>query len=165
MPITETFDEAVSKFIAFLERQNSPVDLRWLCREEVTGYRRQLFVHPSPSPDNRELYRHKYSHGVTIGHSVALAATCFADGVTYCNVWVSAFDFDSTHPELTGDLHFHLYVDSSTSQPNLSARRSCSAFTFHIRRAWCRVRGESPAVGEFSTRSELESLSTNTRNA
>jgi len=57
MVISETFEEASLMLSEHLRKRGKPDHLVWIFQEDITGFRRKLFVHPSPPESNRELAR------------------------------------------------------------------------------------------------------------
>jgi hypothetical protein len=49
MVIGETFEEASHMLSEHLRKQGKPDQLVWIFQEDITGFRRKLFVHPLTS--------------------------------------------------------------------------------------------------------------------
>ena len=158
MPITETFDEACSALTDFLRSQAQSSELLWICREDVTGRRRRLFVHPSPPAGNRGLYQHHFEAGIRQARGIRFDVLCFAAGRACCYVWVPEDDVSASQAMLSDPhLRYGFTVQEMGSQAGFQADRASSSATFFLRRAWCSFRGESPLLQELPTRNELQS--------
>ena len=164
MPITETFDEACSALADFLRRQGQSSELLWVCRDDVSGRRRRLFVHPSPPASNRELYQRHFEFGVRQARGVRLDVLCFAAGRACCYVWVPEDNVASSQAMLTDGLRMGFAVESHESGSGFHAQQCSSSAEFYLRRIWCRFRGESPLIQELPLRADIQS-NDNTRNA
>jgi len=162
--ITETFEEASSAFTDFLRQQGQSSELLWVCREDITGRRRKLFVHPYPPASNRELYQHHFEFGIQQARGVRFHVLCFAADRACCYVWVPKDDTDASQAMLSDDhLHYSFSVEREDSSRGFLAQRASNSAAFLLRRAWYRLRGESPPIQEVPMRSDLET-NFNTRN-
>ena len=164
MPITGNFDEAVGGLVDFLRAEKQPSNLIWITREEITGHKRSIFVHPSPSRSNRDFYRAWFLRGVARGRSTTFEATCFARDQAYCYVRVSPVALNPSNPRGTGHLNFNFALLSHEPSQGMSATRSLSVFAFRLRRAMCRLRGEPFYIKEVPSRSELQDCADNIPN-
>jgi hypothetical protein len=161
MPVTETFDEACLSLSDFLRREHQPSgELLWLCREDVTGIRRRIFIHPSPPSRNRDLYRQHYEFGVRQGRGVRVEVQFFLAFRPCCYVWVPRDDIDAQYAMLSDGLKFSIPDRQSKFSTTAGQCRTAPGFSF--RRALSRLRGESPIAQDFPSRRDLDA---NTRNA
>lgn len=128
----------------------------WICREDVTGLRRNLTVHPSPPLVNRMLYQRHYDSGVQQALGVRLEAICFAKPFAYCSVWVPEDLLAADHAMFTGGLRFTFAVESHDMGDGFMATRSTWKAAFALKRIWCRLRGESPLLNGLSSRKKLQ---------
>lgn len=158
--VSETFDEASAKLVKFLQRQRQPSTLRWIFREDVTGIRRALFVHPSPPPVNLDLWRQRYECGVRQGRGIQLGVLCFAADCAYCYVWVPEDDRAASQAMLVEGLRLAYACGADDSGVGLSGQRCYCSATFALRKLWCRSRGESPSIRALPSREHFESLRT-----
>jgi hypothetical protein len=160
MPITETFDEACSALADFLRREDEPSEeLLWLCREDITGIRRRIFVHPSPPSSNRDLYRQLYESGVQQGRGLWVVAAFTLGRRACCYVWVPRDDIDASYAMLSDGLR--LSIPSRKAEFPITARQCRTAPGFYFRRTFFRLRGESPIAQDFLSRCDINA---NTRN-
>ena len=164
MPITETVDEACSAFADFLRRHGQSPELLWICRDDVTGRRRRLFVQPFPPASNRELYQRHFDFGIRQARGVRLDVLCFAGSQACCYVWIPEDDIAASQAMLTDDLRMGFAVESHETGIGFRAQQCGSRAEFYLRGLWCRLRGESPLIQELPLRADIES-SANTRNA
>jgi len=164
MPITETFDEACSALSAFLQREGQPSELLWICREDITGRRNALFVHPSPPANNRELYRRHFDFGVGQARGMRLFVSCFVGPQAHCYVWVPEDDVAADQAMVSEQALNYSFATAPDSRGGFEAQRVGTAARFAILRHWFRFLGESPRLEDIPTRGELRA-NDNTRNA
>jgi hypothetical protein len=157
MPVTETFDEACVKLSELLRRESQPAELLWLCREDITGRRRRIFIHPSPPSINRDLYRQRYEFGAQQGRGMRLEVHFFLDDRACCFVWVPRDEIDASQAWLSGDLR--LSVPTQKPDYPITATQCGTLSEFVVRGALSRIRGESPIAQDFPFRSDLQTNS------
>lgn len=154
--ISETFHQAAEQFADFLQRAGQVNDLVWSCRENVTGQGRKIAVHPSPPAVNRDLFHRHYDFGVRQGLGVGLEAFCFAGNAAYCCVWVPEDAAAADNAMFAGGLRFSYAMEPDESGKGRVAKRCITKAVFQLARLWCKLRGESPLVGDLPSRRELE---------
>ena len=161
MPVTETFDEACLALSDFLRREDEPCEeLLWLFREDVTGVRRRIFVHPSPPSFNRELYREHYEFGARQGRGMRVVVDFFLGRRACCYVWVPRDDMDASYAMLSDGLR--LSIPGRESEFPITATQCRTSAGFYFRLALSRLRGVSPIAHALPSRHDLNA---NTRNA
>ena len=162
MPVTESFEDACLALIKCLREQGQPSDLTWVFREDITGRRRSVFVHPSPPSHNGDVYRRHFAAGAHTGRGIRLSVLCFAGDSAYCYVSVPDDDVDASQAMLAhGDLCIGFAVESHESGRGFLARRCHSALEFYVRRIWYRFRGESPFLQKVPRRARVSSNTVN----
>lgn len=153
MPITENFDQAELRLVRFLESRNLPGDLDWICREDITAYRRLCYVHPAPPEENRELYRRHYEAGLKRGLGVCLEVACFSEGFACCHVWFPRGEAEADALMMSDGIRLRVAQDDEGG--GFAARRSFTERHFHLRRALFRLLGEPAFVRGIPRRGEL----------
>lgn len=155
MPVTHTFDEACVALSDFLQREDwSCVELLWLCREDVTGVRRRIFVHPSPPSANRDLYIQHYERGARQSRGVRLDVLFILGSRACCYVWVPRDDTDASCAMLSDELR--LSIPCRETKFPIAAKQCRTGLGFYFCRIFSRLRGESPIVQDFPSRSDLD---------
>lgn len=155
MMITESFDDACAHFQAFLREQGVPSQLLWICREDLTGRRRRLVVHPAPPAINREIYRGLFEAGRKRGFGISLEVACFVGDDAGCYLFVPSDEVEADQSMLSSGLRFSY----ATDYPDICAFRAVTAgstISFQIRQMWCRWRGESPLISNLPSRRQLQ---------
>jgi hypothetical protein len=149
----KTFDEACSELASLLRREEQPSELHWVCREDVTGWRRRLVVHPSPPASNRDWYRDYFDFGQRQARGIRLEALCFAADRAYCYVWVPEDDLAASQAMVSSQcIKYSFATEGMGSERGCQAEIACCPIAFHLRRAWCRWRGESPRLQDVPSR-------------
>jgi hypothetical protein len=152
--IKESFEEASQGLVECLRRRGHPDHVVWIFQEELTSFRRQVFVHPSPHETNRELARQLFNFGVGQGRGLKLKAVGFANHRAYSYVWVPADDIDANQ-SMTNGLHFNVGLESHDTGRGRVINRVPSPLLFKLQRFYCRLRGETPIVRELPLRRNL----------
>ncbi len=153
--ITETFEEATSVLAGFLLQSGYPSKLLWISREDVTGNGGNLFVRSPRSDINCRLYQGYYEFGVRRGLGIRFEVLCFAEGNAFCYVWVPGDPVEASQAVVSSDAVRFCVGIKSGSQAGIQARR-VSVAGFALRKAWGKLRGESPLLSEIPKRNELK---------
>jgi hypothetical protein len=154
--IQESFEEASQKLVEFLRSQGHPDHVVWIFREEITGFRRQVFVHPSPPETNRELARRLFNFGIEQGRGLKLMVLGFAEHRAYSYLEVPADDIDASQ-SMTSGLHFNVGLENHETGRGRVINRVPSPLLFALRRLYCRLRGETFFVKELPLHRNLQS--------
>lgn len=154
MPIEESFEEASRELVEFLRSQGHPDQVVWIFREEITGFRRQTFVHPSPDKKNRELARQLFNRCAEEGRRLKLTVVGFAEARAYSYVWISPHDIDASRATPHG-LLISVAVESHETGRGKLINRVSFPVLFILRRLYCRLRGEVFFVKEIPLRRNL----------
>jgi hypothetical protein len=80
------FDDAVSRFEAFLRECGAPSAIRWVAFPDV-AWVGKLYVRPRPLPEAASAARRKYERAVPRRLGVRLAALGRSGAVSYCYVY------------------------------------------------------------------------------
>ena len=154
MVINETFEEASLMLSEHLRKQGKPDHLVWIFQEDITGFRRRLFVHPSPPEVNQELARRLFDLGVKQQRGLKLEVIGFAEHRAYCYVWIPADDA-AARQGMTRGLHFTIGVEDFETGRGRALNRVRHPLNFAWQPFYWRFRGESPSVGEVPLRRNL----------
>jgi hypothetical protein len=87
-PALPSFTEAVATFATFLEREGAPAQLLWVDREDVTSFKRQVWIRVGHAVEAVARAAARYEAGRERGLGVALRAVCKVGACTACYVWV-----------------------------------------------------------------------------
>jgi hypothetical protein len=96
------FDEAVSRFKAFLRDRGAPSDIDWVTFPDVAWADARLYVRPMRAGEAAEAARAKYEGAVPRRLGVKLGALGKARGVSYCYVY---------RPSSRVEAEYHLMPD------------------------------------------------------
>jgi len=133
------FAEASARMSAFLRGQGAPESIVWVFREEVTSFRRQVWVRAGARREAQSAAAEAcFEKGRERGLGVAIRGVCQVEGATACYVWVPK---DSTEAE------YALQPPSlklAVPTPLVKARIVRSA----LRWRWLRWLNASPPVGD-----------------
>src|SRR4051794_12350361 len=88
IPTLPPFAEALTTFTEFLQREGAPAQLLWVDRQDVTSYRRQIWVRVSGASDAGRHAEERYEAGRKSGFGISLRAVCKVGAATACYVWV-----------------------------------------------------------------------------
>src|SRR5690348_9405728 len=92
-----SFTEAGATFAAFLEREGAPAQLLWIDREDVTSYRREIWVRVCDPSEAVRRAEARYEAGRKHGLGVSLRAVCKVGAATACYVWVPKDEMDASY--------------------------------------------------------------------
>jgi hypothetical protein len=139
--IEESFEEASRQLIELLRKQRMPDQLVWVFREDVTGFRRGFFTHPSPPKLNRDLSHRLFDFGVKQARGIRLTVLGFAGDLAYSYVDVPADDVGAGQGMICG-LHLAVALESHETGRGKAVTRVRFALFFWLVQLWCRFRGE-----------------------
>ena len=94
MPDMPPFDEAIAAFLRMVEEQGFSTDLLWVFREDVTNYRRNIWMRMPVPIVNADRVRRFYDQGRRDGFGVNLEVLCRLDGRSACFAWLSGHERD-----------------------------------------------------------------------
>jgi hypothetical protein len=149
-----SFAEASRLLAEHLRSQGMPDHLVWIFREDVTAFRRNLFVNSSPDKINRDLAHRLFDLGVNQGRGIRLMVLGFAERLAYCYVWVPADDLDASQ-SMTNGLHFTICVQSYQTGRGRAVTRVPSVLFFRLRQLLCRFRAEPAYINGLPLRRTL----------
>ena len=132
------FANASTRTSAFLRAQGAPELVVWVFREDVTSYRRQIWVRAGARDGPQSAAEALYETLRQRGLGVAIRAACQVDGATACYVWAPK---DATEAEYAMQpATLKLWVPT----PLVRARDVRSS----LRWRWLRWLNASPPVGD-----------------
>jgi hypothetical protein len=81
------FAPAVERYREFLAADGVPTEILWVEREDVTSYKRQIWVRLPLPAENPARAEDRYIRGRSRGLGLRLETLCALDGVACCYVW------------------------------------------------------------------------------
>jgi hypothetical protein len=82
------FTEASSSMAAFLRQGDLPQAIRWIFRDEVTTYRRKIWLRATANSGASKAAETLYEAGRRRGLGVQLRAFCRTTSYTACHIWI-----------------------------------------------------------------------------
>ena len=106
-----TFENALRKFKDFLFRENKPGDILWVFREDVTTYKRRMWV-KFPFPQDRStLARQLYKIGVKRGFGINMNMVGQLENYSFCYIWLPVDEIEMEYAMMNGNLKLTAFQD------------------------------------------------------
>lgn len=90
-----SFDEAEVQFRKFLRTSNWPVDLVWVCPDDVAVIEQGFYVHPMKK--GRQYAIEEYEKGAQQNFGILLNAICHDNANSYCAVWIPSDSIEAEY--------------------------------------------------------------------